>query len=398
MLYEPIKPGPITGVGDELIITRRFPTNTSNDQIIDFVFELDGLVYSDFFILSIVTLILLVAFQLVKHNKKNVTSALNMLYEQAVEMFEVLVNQENMDLRNRCAATKCLWLFYCMTGFFLVIGILLNLLSADLVVSHKPSQIEGLKDQLSDDFKHIQPMTVSNFFLLGVLKQSNPESDLGKLYKLMLRKEKDSLIFLDPSQGKEGVMKLVKLAQAAYLKRDRSMVFPKSYWTNYLRPLGCQVQPEMTIDIHESQGTLFNGLLTTMFSKKVDLELFKYLEYRIRTSNEMGLEEINVQKAFLHSIKENNQEISFESFRCIFRMDKEVVRPPRSLGLADFVTLFDGFFLILMVAVVVIAFEFALNLSVKFVFTRIQWKKSWAIKVNQGLFSKKSVPVSSKTG
>lgn len=71
----------------------------------------------------------------------------------------------------------------------------------------------------------------------------------------------------------------------------------------------------MANDVFESKGTLFDGLFVQMFSKNVDLELYEYLYFRVATSQEMGISDKNVQRSFLNVLKENDQEMSFESFR-----------------------------------------------------------------------------------
>lgn len=117
-----------------------------------------------------------------------------------------------------------------------------------------------MNDQLSKDFNHIQPMTVSDFFFLfGFLKRAKEDSDYDRLYKRIIRKEKISVFTLKLAYGRLG--RSLSKAGSAFIYGNSSLTVPMVYWQSYARAMGCQYDAAMTNAAHESKDTFFNDLI-----------------------------------------------------------------------------------------------------------------------------------------
>lgn len=196
---------------------------------------------------------------------------------------ELLVDQEKHV--SKSWPDRLLWLSTCISIFATVFGILLNLIQVEMVALVQPPELHGIQDILTGDFRNYTPHMLKVLYSYPTAKQAPKHSQLGQLYQRLIESHKTKhlmpgLIELSVNRIQE-LQQLVNAAGNAHTETtivEREIV--KMVWLS----IACLVMPSWKEDMYMSRESFANGVVATFFNRKIDPELRRYFDYRVRTT------------------------------------------------------------------------------------------------------------------
>ena len=219
MLHDdPILCGPVAAAGQPIIVSKRGPTTLMSVDILDVFSTFDYLFAAAYATCCIITAVLLVAFASMSRRGKRCSferiwfrktriKFMRRLAGICWRIVELILDQENYVKPH--AATRMLWFCFALTTFVIIFGYVWNLLSVDMVAVIPSPNIDNVEDLLSPTFKHVKPLTISNFYTLSIIKGASKTSSMHKLYKHMMTRKNESLVNIDIASSSEKSMKML---------------------------------------------------------------------------------------------------------------------------------------------------------------------------------------------
>lgn len=291
--YEPVATGPVICASDVVLITPKRNYTEKNVDLLEVVYSMDLKAYGTlFFCLHLVVCI--IAFRLIharflkrRKRKKHfkLKPFLKHYFRIAFRVFQTILDQE--DLEPALWPIRIAWTSFVLVYFVLMFGYLLNLMSVDMVAQTPPPELHSLKELLSPEFSTYQPFVLKILYTYGLAKDAKPESDLGQLFKKIL-KFNDSIIESDMQsvQEMQGLLMIIEAGQGG---RDMTLCILKELWTVGLKPAACTIREKIVLRSYMSRETFATGLLVNIFNKRLDKDVLKYSVFLWRSLSEFSL-------------------------------------------------------------------------------------------------------------
>lgn len=165
----------------------------------------------------------------------------------------------------------------CLFAFFAVHGILLNTISADLVVNVKPQTIDTLDDLL--ELEHIQPVIFKRLYLLELLKASKNRTKLNQLWLKIGHEGVFDVELENIGSAAPASLKLLEDVESA----KKAIILPQFVNENFLRHFLCMYSPERAKVIYAAHELFASGIMTFLMSPKVNPYVEKVFSYIMRT-------------------------------------------------------------------------------------------------------------------
>ena len=186
--YEPGKPTPVVISGDISIITSKKPAETLQYDLTKFL-DLGTIMYVYLFVCVFFMVPLLYVYAETQRDSRHASDEIVIEYLKSCEkVYTLIVDQEQFSPSS--FAGHIIALAASLFALFLVHGLILNTVGADLVVKNQPATIDSLDDLLASG---LQPMILDNLFAYYILKSSPPGSRENKLWLKVHRQKKKSL-------------------------------------------------------------------------------------------------------------------------------------------------------------------------------------------------------------
>lgn len=320
LIGEPVLIGPTLFSAEARLYSVPRVTPPTSGDVTDVVYYVDGFTYFSVFIIFIIIAVLicyahpdLMVFQ---------TKIYARVFKNCWEIFRALIRQEHLSSSLSTKFERIIWFFVNLSLFVIVSGFFLNRISGDLVVQVRLPIINKLSDLSTKEFEAVRPIGVPAFQLYTLFANAPKESDMGKVYKKMERKE--NLI----NNDREDYQKLMpQIGDLGKYLLDHTAVFPfiKEYM-DILRPMMCRFNTKLISTLHMSDESFGNGVLNTIFSRFINPDLRKPLEFAIRHCFETGIFGKEFINLFLLCLEANGFRENFESAKCSYKLfEKEEV-------------------------------------------------------------------------
>lgn len=219
-------------------------------------------------------------------------------------------------LKPIASSGRVLWCLLSLGIFVLVFGYLLNLISTDQVATRKTPELHSLKDLDSSYFKHMQPRMSPVLYLYSVAKEAAPESTLGRFYKRIIQ-NKEAGVIRNNVTGMDAI--------DGVISENKNLVITQIAYDYILRPIGCILKPATIKSSYRSRESFASGVLATFYSTKLDLELEKYFQYKVRTLFESRRSTKMLQKVVLAFTEQIGQKKSFDAIICEDGLERSAV-------------------------------------------------------------------------
>lgn len=213
------------------------------------------------------------------------------LFKCTWHVSNVITDQEG--LRVTTAASRTLWLFYCVATFVVVFGYALNFISADLVTLEESPRIDTVQQLLDigNIYSRAKMYAFKNLFLYNHLR-STPEDSLE--HQLLLFFNENST-FDGGYHGRwatlDGGPKLMRLfleMTESRKARDGSGMVTEEFFCALLRHPMCRIDPSFQTLRTESREVVAQGVISTIFNRRTNKMLKKYADYFFLTQLEMA--------------------------------------------------------------------------------------------------------------
>lgn len=298
MLHDdPILCGPVAVAGQPIIVSKRGPTTLMSVDILDVFSTFDYLFVAAYSTCCIITAVLLVAFASMSRRGKRCSferiwfrktriKFMRRLAGICWRMVELILDQENYVKPH--AATRMLWSCFVLATFVIIFGYVWNLLSVDMVAVIPSPNIDNVEDLLSPTFKHVRPLTVSNFYTLSIIKGASKTSSMHKLYKHMMTRKNESLVNIDIASSSEKSMKMMTRVMNAMQTGDEALLVFR-FLLQFLKSEYCHLRPDFTQTMYISRESMHETFLVFMYNKRINGELRRFYDYRLRTVDELAI-------------------------------------------------------------------------------------------------------------
>ena len=297
--FEHVLIGPILMEADVIIVTQRKYGQQITREILQFVYDFNPIVYKYLFLVILVVCILYTMTTYKSSWKEDPRLAVKAFFKHLWESFNLIIDQENF--QSETNVRRILVLFFASFIFFMIYGIFLNKVGADLVAKTKGNNVDNI-DYFLNNITHMKPCIGKNFFLINVLKASSKTSKLGKLWSLM-EKEQNETVFdiqansYDLTQEEQMVMMQEGNDLLWNLQTSRKALIIPKIMLEVVQRMGCSALPLNFSRLYVSKETFGHGTLNILMSHGIDPRLRKMIDYLGRT-----LQEVGVRKAMMSAL------------------------------------------------------------------------------------------------
>ena len=271
--HEPALIGPMLLKADAAIISGKSKKNRVTREILDFVIDVDPLVYAYFGISVIVfSVCYTISIVVSKENEGEDWDALTVGKDFLKTIWEscaAVLDEEQFSPFNY--SSRILTLFFTLGLFFGIYGIFLNNVGADLIRRNGPPNIDSL-EYFANNITHTKPVVVKKLYLLNLLKSEPRDSTLGRLWSLMEKEQNETVFDVDFDRLNAGdeEYRMQVFAKATDLlwevqNRKKALIMPRSMATNGKR-IACTMNPVNISRLYISKESFAEGTLNTLMS------------------------------------------------------------------------------------------------------------------------------------
>ena len=189
--FEPVLIGPIIMEADVIIVTQRKYGQQITREILQFVYDFNPIVYKYLFLVILVVCILYTMTTYKSSWKEDPRLAVKAFFKHLWESFNLIIDQENF--QSETNVRRILVLFFASFIFFMIYGIFLNKVGADLVAKTKGNNVDNI-DYFLNNITRMKPCVIKKLYLINVLKASPKTSKLGKLWSLMEKEQHKTVL------------------------------------------------------------------------------------------------------------------------------------------------------------------------------------------------------------
>jgi hypothetical protein len=289
--FEPGLIGPMIHEADAIIITATKNSEKVSREILQFLNDFDFNIY---IYLIIVTVIMCIFYTFVgdlnngTFLRDTTINVLKNFFENLEDAFNCLIDQENF--QPKTDASRVLTFFFACFMFVSVYGIFLNKVGADLIAKTPASNIDNI-DYFLNDFTNTKPMIIKKLYLIHLLKSSDKNSKLGKLWSLMEKDQKETIIdadFREIMRGNPVLMEEFSKRLWEIQTYKKGLIMPKKM-ALMGRNVACMLIPLNITRLHISKDSFAHGTLNILMSHGIQPRLRKVFDYYGRTNHEMAL-------------------------------------------------------------------------------------------------------------
>lgn len=293
----PFEPGKITppfAPADVTIISHRNESRNVTKELTDFL-KVDCKIYIYsftclFFISSIIYSFVEV---IILRRKLNMKRFRRKFFETHQKMFALLIDQKSLFPLTKTG--RIITLTVSLFCLFSIHGLLLNSISADLVVTVKPPTIQSLDDLLNYP---MQPVIMKTLHLIDLLKGAPQGSKYQELWNRITENEEGIFVFDFENQTAsqenwQNVFKKVNNSEVAVLMANS--------YADIMKGIMCVFYPDKVENIAVAENFFATGVLSGLMSPKIHPYTEKVLTYCILTLLESHLlfEAFDDYKTFL---------------------------------------------------------------------------------------------------
>lgn len=273
-------------------------------SVFDCVDNISGVNYVVLFIfVLVITTLMVMAILLHDQRKLMMKHAFDSLSDVIWNIFNTLVNQESYE--PRWHSIRLVWLAWCFGIFVIVFGLLINLISTDLVVQKQGRTLDSLQELLYDpEYSEHRLFILKQLYIYGVLKQAKQGSDLNKLFNRIHLKENEE--YLGSLNDRARLMQTFDLYDRALYGDDKMVtIADKTHYDHFIKLIFCSIRPDFIEHGHWSEEMFAKGLGVNFFNKHVNPIAFKLAIYRQNTLLEMHMMKpifIDLRDAFIQEV------------------------------------------------------------------------------------------------
>lgn len=352
----PFEPGKITppfGPADAVIISHRNASKETVYELTHFL-ALDDTVYiySGFYLFFIFAFFYTFCETFLITKQFNLSILFKKYQETVFKIISLLADQENFQTVTNSG--MILALSVCLFSFMGIHAILLNNISADLVVNVKPQLVNSLDDLLA---RPIQPIIVKKLFIYQLLKAAPENSNLHKLW-LKINEKPEGLFDYDIANAAESFPKTHHLLKRIN-QSDSALILPNIFIDTTFKPYMCTFFYKYTVQFKVSDELFAPGLLTGIMSHKTHPYVEKVINYLLRTlfENElmMGASKLSTANmGEMVTMMGQNYKYNGKVIQCIESRNENQQDTAKFsvLKLQDFSTLFRAYLLLSLLALI----------------------------------------------
>ena len=298
--HEPALIGPMLLEADAAIISGKSKQTRVTREILEFVNDVDPLIYTYLVVSIIVFSICYTTSIVLESSRENETENwdaltfgkqfLNTIWEScAAVLDEELFSPENH-------SSRILSLFFTLGLFFGIYGMFLNNVGADLIRKNGPPNIDSINYFLNN-ITHTKPVVIKKLLLLNVLKSEPRISTLGKLWSRIEQEQNETIFDVDQDEFEAGdeEYKMQVFGRLTNLlwevqTRKKALILPRSMARNS-KMVGCTLNAVNISRLYISKESFAAGTLNTLMSHGIHPEIRRIFEYFGRAFNEAALME-----------------------------------------------------------------------------------------------------------
>lgn len=276
--FEPGKIGAVVGPADVTVVSHRNESKRTVYELTHFL-DLDRTVYFySIFCLFFLFACLYSFCEVYLRNQRSSLKRFMKKYRETVhKIIDLLFDQEGFESRTRTG--MILAFFASLFIFFSIHGILLNNISADLVVNVKPPTIDSLDDLLEHP---IQPLVAKKLFIHELLKASPKGSRLHRLWLRTGANGSNGILDFDISNGASAFPKAYNLLEDL-AKSEKALILPNIFIEVTFKPSMCLYMPKETSKFNVAENLFAPGLFTGLMSNKIHPYTEKAVNYIFST-------------------------------------------------------------------------------------------------------------------
>lgn len=295
--YEPVKIGPVIMPADMSIISFRPPRLQENVQLEQFIYEFDHITYT-YIALGIIFASLCMAIMMYLETSMrlrpgrriSIKKFLRKSFGNLHNMLMLLINQ--IFVKKNGLPNLFIWISVVIFVFILIFNLFLSLIRSSYVVTRQPPFIESLSDLVESNFT---PVTFKGVNYEDTFRLS-PSPELQEVYKRLTRNGSNNFLTskfdFDPDvmEKSRPIFDRILKRKAAFLIDAMYVPFWKSGLCNFIAaPMNFSITPELLTRFTSTTEYFAPGILSSMFSPKIDPFLYNYVYYYFITCNELGI-------------------------------------------------------------------------------------------------------------
>lgn len=296
-----------------LILSRPLEPVTSYVYVTDVFYNSDGLTYSYFFITVMMTMMVVLMIRML-HAKKRSKRLLCNLFACSCRFvwnfYAMFLGNDNYSPVR--SSRVVLWLFINLFTFIAIGGILLNLMSTDLIAVAKPATINSLADYLSPTFYDMPSFLVKNFLIYNLIMSSQTKAIQDVKTKL-LTNSVDYVKDIDFSDS--NLMSYIEELKSNVSASKMSLILDSQIWYSMAKYMCCARDSELTTNLTASES-FAEGTINMAYSKSINKQLRKYVDHKSSEIRESGIL-LRLQELYMLAvINEVGMEYSYKARRC----------------------------------------------------------------------------------
>lgn len=291
LVGQPAIIGPVAFPSDAVIVTQQNNATIWNRRVTSFVNQFDDFVYTYTFIVLVIVAVVLTACEPLKfeslpddRRKRNkILAFIRQFLDNLKEMHFSLLDQNTLE--GSTTSSRILVTSFYGFLFFLLYGIYLNAIGADLVSLEIPGRIQNLQQLLSN--RTYRPVIIRGLVLQQILDlelKYRPDSDISQLYLSLMENPDESILEIDMDLDKAQSMIKKIFHVADELEASRAaLIFPEFVYKAF-RMYSCSLVTltPRTGRALRSKETFAQGHVTSLISNNVDPNTRKVIEYFFR--------------------------------------------------------------------------------------------------------------------
>ena len=291
LVGQPVIIGPVVFPSDAVIVTQQNNATIQDRRVTSFVNQFDNFVYTYTFIVLVMVAVVLTACEPLKYSslpddrrkKRKILAFIRQLLDNLKELHFSLLDQNTLE--GSTNSSRILVTSFYGFLFFLLYGIYLNAIGADLISLEIPGRIQGLQQLLSS--RTYRPVIIRGLVLRQILDlefKHRPDSDISQLYLSLIKNPDESIVEINLDLDKVQLMleKIIHIADDVK-SSQAALIFPEFFYKAF-RMYSCSL-PMLTPRTGRalrSKETFAQGHVASLISNHVDPDTRKVLEYFFR--------------------------------------------------------------------------------------------------------------------
>ncbi|KAI1285107.1 hypothetical protein HDE_12217 [Halotydeus destructor] len=206
------------------------------------------------------------------------------MLESKWNLLTTLVDQENF--KTSFWTCRILWTSFCIAIFFLIFGVLLNLMSVDGVVGQTPQRIDRVIDLFQGVYSKARVFMLTSFYYFESVTSAPKKSQLGMLYRRMRDTDDCSdtrtcnFNYADPRNA-TSAWNILESFNYAFNHLGNGFLVDEQMFDTLLKPYICVALPKLGSSMHYTSDKMESDYASVYFSRTTDPRVVRRMSYRL---------------------------------------------------------------------------------------------------------------------